>query len=330
MKIGTVGTGKIVEIMLCAMQKTKGITCCALYSRSRERGQKLAARFGIQKVYTCLEDMLHDAELDCIYLASPNSLHYPQAKQALLCGKHVICEKPFTSTAAQAKDLIRLAKERHLFLLEAITTMYLPNYQLLKEQLFQIGAINMIQCSYCQRSSRYPSLQAGQLPNVFNPAFSGGALMDINLYNIYFVVGLLGKPTDVTYFATKHENGIDLNGILVMQYPHTLCQCTGAKDMDCENSVQLIGEKGWISLPGSNGCQQLHIHTQEGVVELNVQTGTQWENEVSGLANLMLSEDYEQCYRRLETTLTVVEVLEQARKSAGIYFPDDDLTISPK
>lgn len=326
MKVGSIGTGNIVEIMLSAMEKAEGITCCAVYSRSEEKGQKLAKRFGIQKVYTCLEDMLHDAELDCIYIASPNSLHYSQAKQALQCGKHVICEKPFTSTVAQTKELIQLAKKQHLFLLEAITTMYLPNYQLLKEHLSHIGSIKMIQCSYCQLSSRYPLLQAGQLPNTFNPAFSGGALMDINLYNIYFVVGLLGKPLQVNYFPTRHENGIDLNGILIMQYPHTLCQCTGAKDMGCENSVHIMGEKGWIYLPGSNGCQQINIHTQEGKIELNAQTGTQWENEVRGLADLMLSDNYEECYRRLDTTLTVMEVLEEARKSAGLHFPDDDWT----
>ena len=79
-------------------------------------------------------------------------------------------------------------------------------------------------------SAFYDALRAGGLPNVFNPAFAGGALMDINLYNLYFAYGLFGVPEKLSYHAHKHANGIDTSGVLVLEYPDFVCQCTGAKD----------------------------------------------------------------------------------------------------
>lgn len=321
MKIGTIGTGFIVENILEAVAQTEGISCGAVYSRREETGRRLADQFGVRRVYTDLDEMCMDDELDFIYIASPNSLHYEQCKKALGYGKNVICEKPFTVTSAQARELVRLAKQKHLFLLEGITTMYLPNYGLLRQKLNEIGTLKLVSCVYCQYSSRYDALKAGQLPNVFNPEFAGGALMDINLYNIYFAVGLFGKPERIQYFAGRHENGIDTNGILMMKYPNFLCQCTGAKDTWCENSVQLMGDQGYIYVTdGSNGCREFTVVTRQKRETFNLQSGNQWLNEVRGIVQLVEKGDYEDCWRRLELTSDVVEVLECARESAQMTF----------
>ena len=256
MNIGTVGTGNIVETILENVQKVEGISCEAVYSRKEETGRKLADKFQIQKVYTDYDAMCQDESIDFIYIASPNSLHYAQAKKALEYGKNVICEKPFTPYLSQAKELVAIAREKQLFLFEGITTMFQPNYQLVKEHLTFLGSMKMVLCTFCQYSSKYDAFMKGELPNVFNPAFAGGALMDINLYNIYFIAGLFGKPEKVEYFAGKHENGIDTHGILILQYPNLICECTGAKDSWCENNVQLLGDKGYIRItPGSSNCQ---------------------------------------------------------------------------
>src|SRR5699024_5608849 len=105
-------------------------------------------------------------EIDFVYIASPNSLHFEQAKLALEHGKNVICEKPFTSTVKEAEKLISLAKEKGLMLFEAITTIHLPNYQAIKAQLSQVGTLKVVHCNYSQYSSRYTKLIQGELPNV--------------------------------------------------------------------------------------------------------------------------------------------------------------------
>lgn len=320
-RIGTIGTGMIVNKILEAVNQTSGIECEAVYSRTEETGRELADRFGIMKVYTDLDEMCRDCRIDFIYIASPNSLHYEQAKKAMEYGKHVICEKPFTVTLEEAKELADTARKKHLFLLEGITTMYLPNYELLRSKIKEIGNLKLMLCVFCQYSGRYDLLLDGNTPNVFNPVYAGGALMDINLYNIYFAVGLFGKPLEVTYYADKHENGIDTNGILILKYENFICQCTGAKDTWCENSVQILGDKGYIHvLSASNVCEEFYVVTKDKRENYNVQTGNQWLLEIQGIVKLVEENNYAECYERLEKTLEVVEVLEKARQSAGLFF----------
>lgn len=321
LRIGTIGTGKIVRSMLENMAKVSGITCEAVYSRKEETGQTLAKDFGIPKVYTDLTELFLDPEIDFIYIASPNSLHYQQTRMALEYGKNVICEKPFTPTVEEANELIALAKEKQLFLFEAITTLYLPNYQLAKKNLDKLGDLKMVSGSFCQYSSRYDLLKAGELPNVFNPEFCGGSLMDLNLYNIYFLVGLFGRPDRVEYFAGKHENGIDTHGTLVLQYGSMICQCTAAKDSWCDNSVQILGDEGFISLtPFASTCQDFKLSSRSGEMLTQHQDEEAWFYEIQGIVDLVEKEDYPSCYEKLELSRIVVEVLEQARKSAGITF----------
>lgn len=321
MKIGTIGTGFIVEAILETIEKTEGITCEAVYSRRESTAMALARKFHIKKTYTVLDEMLADPSIDFIYVASPNSIHYEQTKMALLHGKNVICEKPFVPSPQQARELIALAKERKLFLFEGITTLHQPNYEAVRQYLPQLGTLKMVLCTFCQYSSRYDALMSGQTPNVFNPAFAGGALMDINLYNIYFVTGLFGKPDKVHYFAGLHENGIDTHGILIMQYPGLLCQCTGSKDSWCENSVQILGDKGYIHItPGSSNCQKIQI-VRKGMEDVSLtQSQTPWFYEFQEFVKIAESKDYDTCFALLDKSLEVTEVLERARKDAALSF----------
>ncbi len=321
MKIGAIGTSFIMDTILENMAKTEGINCEAIFSRTYEKGKALADKFNIGKVYTSLDDMLADEDLDWIYVCSPNSVHYEQSKQALLAGKHVLCEKPFTTTSEELKELISIAKEKHLYLFEAILPMFHPNYKLIKEYLPLIGNVKMANGTFCQYSSRYEALLAGDVPNVFNPKYSGGCLMDLNMYNVYFMVGLFGKPESVEYHATLFENGIDTNGILYMKYPDFMCQCTAAKDAFCENNVQILGDKGYIKVtPTASTCQEVTIvRRKEEDIHFEVPENP-WLYEMIGLADLVSKEDFEECYRKLDIALQVMEVLEEARKSAGLPF----------
>ena len=141
MKIATIGTSFITEWFLSAAAKIDNAEPIAVYSRNEQKGKDLASQYGIQKVYTDLDAMLKDDEIKCVYVASPNSLHYQHASAALKAGKHVICEKPFTSTTKELKELSELAKSKHLFLFEAIVTIHMPNYISLKEKLPELGDI---------------------------------------------------------------------------------------------------------------------------------------------------------------------------------------------
>ena len=216
MNIGVIGTSTISRTMTEQFRNTAALHVRAVCSRSPETGAAYARSFDIPAVYTRPEELLADPGVDLVYIATPNSLHFAQAKAALEAGKHVLLEKPFVPTVAQADELIALAKARGLLLYEAITTAHHPNYGRVKAHLPELGEVKMVSCTFCQYSSRYADLLAGKVPNIFNPAFAGGALMDINLYNIHFVVGLFGAPKAVHYTANLWKNGIDTSGVLVL------------------------------------------------------------------------------------------------------------------
>ena len=324
-RLGVIGSGFIVHCILDGVKATDGIRCAAVYSRTRKRGEELADCYGVSKVYTDLDEMLGDDELNFIYVASPNSLHYEQTKRALLAGKNVICEKPFCPRREQAEELVRLAKEKGLFLVDAVPTSFLPNYEVLVRELPKIGRVRLALCDYSQYSSRYDQVLAGQVPNVFSREFAGGSLMDINFYNIYLNVALFGKPQKAVYYPNIYGNLTDTSGIVVLQYEDFVSECTGAKDTWGVNSVQIQGEKGYIYVrDGSNGLAEIRVVTKTSDETFNEQDNPdRWYYEVQNLTKLILSGDRDAIYRRLDIMLDVIDVLETARKGAGILFPGD-------
>ena len=321
MNLCAIGTSFITKNMLQEFAHNDVLHCTAIYSRKEETGRALADEFGIQTVYTNLEEMLADPTIEMVYVASPNSIHYAQAKAALLAGKHVLCEKPFAPTVAEADELIALAKEKGLFLFEAITTAHHPHYGFVREHLPDLGDIKMVSATFCQFSSRYPALLAGKPSPVLNHAFAGGALMDINLYNIHFVVGLFGAPKGVRYFPNCHETGVDTSGLLVLEYEDFVCQCSGAKDSAARNGVQIIGESGYMEItPIASNLQDVQLCVRGQEVRSSHMPENAWYYEVQDIGRIIAAGDYDFCYRALETTHNVVVVLEKARKYAGFGF----------
>ena len=321
MNLCAIGTGAITRNLLAEYNRSDVLHCTAIYSRNEEKGRAIAEEFGLEKVYTSMEEMLADPAIEMVYVATPNSIHYGQTKAALLAGKHVICEKPFAPTVAEADELIALAKEKHLLLYEAITTAHHPHYGIVKENLPKLGKIKLVTGTFCQFSSRYPALLAGKASPVLDHNFAGGALMDINLFNIHFVVGLFGKPKSVRYFPNRHESGVDTSGILLLEYEDFLCQCTGAKDSAARNGVQIIGEDGYMEVtPIASNLQNLRICIRGQEEQVYAVEENAWYYEVQDLGRLVAAEDYDSCYKALEVTHNVVEVLENARKYAGFGF----------
>ncbi|ANF95568.1 Gfo/Idh/MocA family protein [Paenibacillus bovis] len=327
MNIGIIGTGSIAHAFLDALQHIPSASCTAILSRRQSTAEPLAQQYGIARIHTVLDELLHDPEVDWIYIASPNSLHFDYALQALQHGKHVICEKPFTSTTRELQILIRTARKQQLFLFEAITNIHLPNYQWIKQNIDRLGPIRLIQCNYSQYSRKYNELLSGGLPNVFNPAFSGGALMDINIYNLHLVMNLFGSPRQVSYTANKHSGGIDTSGVLVLTYDEYIAECVGAKDTHGMNFVLIQGENGYFHIEhGANGCRRILIHTGEQQMEYNEQTiDNPLYYELAVFEEIYRSSDYSRCYELLDHSYAVMQTLEAARRDAGIVFAADTM-----
>jgi len=322
MRIGTVGTGFIVDNFFDAVSRTDNSEVVVIYSRNDETAQAFAAKHNLAKWHTDREAFLNDLSFDVVYVASPNSLHYQWTLDALKAGKGVICEKPFVSTHAECETLRDLAREKGLFLVEAITVPHLPNFQLIRDHLDRIGPVRLVQLNFSQYSSKHKAFLEGKNPNVFNPAFAGGALMDINYYNLRFMLDLFGEPEDIRYFANLAENGIDTSGVLMMTYPGFVAEGVGAKDSRSENLVQIQGEKGYIKVPKeSSRCISFTVVTQDGEETFNGQADDNvLVYEMREFVEMYRTNDIDKRDELLEMTCVAMKWLEKARKDGGVYF----------
>ena len=345
MKLGIIGTGKIVHEALYAIKPLDQIERKAIFARphSQEKGRKLADEYGIDEVYTDYSELLAHADVDTVYIGLVNSAHHAYAKQALEAGKHVILEKPFTSTLEEAKDLARAARENDRFILEAITILHGPNYERVQSLIPKIGRIRMLQSNYSQYSSRYTGYLKGEVSPAFDPELSGGALYDINLYNIYFAVALLGAPDKGTYYPNLGFNGIDTSGIEILEYPDFKATLTGAKDSDSPCYTILQGELGHIKVNGkpnvpnsieaefydeahpetvpspSGGMQRAMIRETYDAPKLH----HRMTPEFTDFARIIDEDDRAAAAECINNSLAVMRLLEESRKNAGIRFGVD-------
>ena len=317
MHLATIGSGSIVDTFLDAVSHTEGVFPEAVYSRTEERARKFAERHGIGKSYWDLGDMLADPIVDTVYIASPNSLHFSYAKQALEAGKHVICEKPFVSTKKEAEQLFALAEKKGLLLMEAITVLHMPVYKRVKEWLSLIGPVRLVYLNYSQYSSRYDAYLEGKVTNVFDPAYDGGALMDINVYNLHSAAGLFGRPQNAVYCPNRGSNGIDCSGTAVLSYDGFVCTCMGAKDCDGANTGLIEGEKGYILVENAGnswGRASLHLRNGEEDHAEDLPGVNRMVYELRDFVKAFDGNDPEALREWRDESLEVMEILDRLRR----------------
>jgi len=263
MKLAIIGSGNIVHDFLTITKDLKDTQLSAIIgtSRSLDILKQLQSRYQIGAVFTDFDTALDQGDFDTVYVAVPNFLHYAFAKKALEHGKNVISEKPFTVKYADFLELKQIALEKNLILVEAITNQYLQNYLDLKKYLPKVGQLKLIECNYSHHLTSYDEFKAGKTLPIFDAKKGGGAMMDLNIYNVHFIVGLLGKPRSVNYLPNI-ERGVDTSGILTMNYGTSQAVDIAANDsaVPYRNAV-IQGDKGTIMVNGpTNKIESLALY----------------------------------------------------------------------
>lgn len=324
MKLAIFGSGKIVQEFLPITKDLPEIKVKAILGtkRSQEKTEKIQAEYGIDASYTDIDECLKDAAFDTVYVAVPNHLHFSFAKKALEAGKHVICEKPFTLKKAELLELEQIALEKDLVLVEAITNQYMPNFEGIKEASKKIGRLKIIECNYSQYSSRYDAFKEGTILPAFNPKMGGGALMDINIYNIHLVVGLLGKPKRVQYYANI-ERDIDTSGMLLLDYGDIKVVCIGAKDSQATIRSTIQGTAGSVIVNGpTNTLDSYSTETLSGEVETfdHKDHPHRMFDEFKLFGQVIEDHDMDFVKKQLHHSKIVMEIVEGALYDAGIVL----------
>ena len=325
MKLGILGTGTIAQELLPDLEDLGTEKAYLLATpRSQERAGELVEKYRLTGA-VCDYDELLGLDIDTVYVALPNILHYEYAKKALLAGKHVILEKPAVTRKAELEELWALAKERGLILVEAVPMRHREGFRLLKEAMGKIGRPRLCTCYYCQRSRRYDAFLRGEIHPVFDPAKAGGVLMDLNLYNVHALVGLFGAPQGVEYHANIERN-IDTSGILTLNYGDFQAAAMAAKDCSSPGESVFMGDEGMLlaDLRRLNGYTFTARTGEREEVRLEEDHAHRLLEEFRVFKDMIEEKDLAAAGELMEGSLTVAGILEEARKKAGIVFPGDE------
>lgn len=245
-RFATVGTSVITDWFVKACSLTGRYELAAVYSRSRETGEKFASAHGCGRVFCSLEEMARSSSFDAVYIASPNVLHVPQSRLFLQNGKHVICEKPAVTSAAEFAELRALARKNGLVYLEAMPPRHAASRTAVREAVGGLGRISLARLDYCQRSSRLDRFRRGEHVNIFDMSLAEGTLMDLGVYCVSAAVDFFGMPNAVSASASFLENGADGCGTALFTYDRFPAVLTYSKTGESGLGSEIIGEDGTL------------------------------------------------------------------------------------
>ena len=315
MNLAVIGNGNIVHSALDALRDIDGIrvTAICVRSQSEHKGIALQKEFCIPLLYTDYDKLLGSDEVDFVYIGIVNLKHFEYAKKALLAGKHVILEKPSCIHSSEIKELADIAVNNNLYFFEAVTFLHAGFFKTLRDALPSIGKIKVVQCNFSKFSSRYKQYLKGVIHPVFDPEFAGGTLLDLNIYNLNFVVSLWGKPDKVFYFPVSGYNGIDTSGVAILSYPTFVAECVAAKDSDSPGFMKVQGEEGWIKIEGApDDFKALHICVGNEIRTISLKTGRhRMEDEFLDFLSIYNNRDINRMKQFLNISIQVCEVAEQ-------------------
>lgn len=325
MKYATIGTSWITEKFISAANNVEDVNLIACCSRDIEKAKAFSEKVGAEIYFDSPEKMAESELFDSVYIASPNVCHYEQSRFFLENGKNVICEKPAATTYEEMEELIELAESKNLAYCEAIMTIHTAGFDILKNEINNIGNIRSAHFDFYQLSSKYPLYISGQNPNIFNPEMHTGCLMDIGVYNLYLAIGLFGKPDNVISDAIKLQNGCDAAGCAILKYNNMSAVLNYSKVGQTYSYSEIIGDEGTLMFSSVSQLTGMHLKTKSEsklLVSEDVSRDSIMSGEIKFFKNLVDTKNYndEKYIFAKNTALAVREVCDKIRYDNGFRF----------
>ncbi|MGO4585398.1 Gfo/Idh/MocA family protein [Arthrobacter sp. 2RAF6] len=325
---GVISTGRIAATVVSDLALLPDAVLQSVSSRTQENAEAFAAEHGFQSAYgddgglPGYQRLLQDPAVDVVYVATPHTSHYPVAKAALEAGKHVLCEKPLTINAREAAELVRLAKDGNLFLMEAVWTRLLPSVQRAAEIIAsgELGEIRWVQADLGFPAPSHPESRLWRRED------GGGALMDVGVYPLTWALISLGRPQSIT--ATAHlTGGVDSETALTLSYSSgAQVQAMTSLTASTPQTATVCGTKGMLrcNAPLFNPTE-LTITSGSGEqrVEKFTPVGRGYTYQLREVIRCLQQGLLECPTMPLADTLTTMSLLDEARSQVGISYPAD-------
>ena len=321
-RVGIIGAGHIAEKMAWTLTQMTEAEPYAVASRSLEKAEAFAEKYGFSKAYGSYEDILDDPMVELVYVATPHSFHHAHVRMCLEKGKPVLCEKAFMLNRAQAEDVINLAREKKVFLAEAIWTRYEPAREIL-DGLIASGEIGTP--TFLKASLSYP---VEGKERVRTAALGGGALLDLGVYCINFALMNMGSDIEkITTTCRKNEEGVDVQETFTFQYRDGRTAMLAASVLCADDRQGIIsGDKGYIIADNINNPLRFDIYRRGAELVRSVEVPQQitgFEYQVRACIEAIRSGKIEPDAMPHSEILRVLEIMDTLRKEWDVEFPDE-------
>ncbi|BCJ99541.1 Gfo/Idh/MocA family protein [Anaerocolumna chitinilytica] len=307
---GIIGLGSIANRFASVLNKAEDTVLTAVASREMKRSQEFAKKYGAAKAYDNYKMLIEDDEIDIIYVALTHNFHYEIVKQCILNGKAVLCEKPFVTTKQDAMELINLAREKKVLLMEAMWTRCIPTFQKAKEWVVNglVGKPQLVQASFC---FHFPFEKEHRL---FNPDLAGGALYDAGVYPLEFATGILGEnPVTVQGIAHKCATGVDDFSVMNLGFESgALASLSCGLNASVSQDAFVYGTEGRVVIYdflGSHKCERYDNNNQL-VESFSQDFEDGFIYEIQHICELFRENKYESPLIPLEDTLACAEMFD--------------------
>jgi predicted dehydrogenase len=328
---GVVATGAIAATVTADLALLPDAVLQAVSSRRADRAAAFAGQFGFATSYSDTaerlgyEALFADPDVEAVYVATPHAQHAEVVRAALTAGKAVLCEKPVTVNAREAAELVDLARERGVFLMEAVWTRFLPAYQRAL-QIAASGEIGTVQ--WVSAEVGFPA-PADPTARIWARADGGGALLDLAVYPLLWAWGTLGLPDAVTAVGALNAEGVDAQNAVTLSYPSgAQAQLTTSLLARSPHTALVAGSGGWVRAQGPDAVYRpTRLDVQVGEGEPRTEEfeliGSGYVHELREVTRCLQQGLTESPVMPLEHSLATMRLLDQVRAQLGVVYPND-------
>ena len=323
LRVGIIGTGWIAEKAAITLNGTECCEALAVGSRSQEKADEFAAKWGIPKAYGSYTELIADPDIDLVYVGTPHSHHFDVTKEALQAGKPCLVEKAFMANHRQAKEIVDLAHERKVFLAEAIWTRYQPVVKMVRDLMAEgrIGTPRLLTATL--------GYSMGEKPRIMRPDLCGGALLDLGVYALNFV--RMFFPADIVSMESqcvKSTTGMDLtNAISLVLSDGMLCNLQSSAACVGDNIGVIAGTEGNLIIDNINNPQQITVNGPDRTYIETIHVPKQitgYEYQFVACRQALIDGLLEPREMPHAETLYVMELMDGLRRKWDVRYPMDE------
>ena len=319
---GIIGCGGIANMFVTSLQALERGRLLAGASRSPGRAAEFAKKHGMARVYADYESLVADPGVQAVYIATTHNFHFENVKLCLENGKHVLCEKPFTVNAAQAEELIALARAKNLFMMEAVWTRFLPGIEKLRELLAEgvIGEVHTVKADFCLSGEFSPEHR------LRNKALAGGALLDLGIYPVTLAALVFNEaPERIQSSVVLGETGVDDRSFYLFDYSEGRRAMLSSSFTTAAPTEALVcGSRGYIRLPWFLDGRELQVfqndETEPEILKFPYGEGENFTFEIAHAMDCISSGKIESDILPLAETLAVMQTMDTLRAQWGLKY----------